>query len=159
MARRDRVCDCDCACVGSCGMKHSPVIGATLQSYFTEESGYVLEADGCSYDTATDLLHAGILEFCGCGNPDGNLRFVLGGLELLDEQRPDGNAWELWFAGHMLREQAHFGSQAVADFFYYWCHRQELTEHGGCIPGWLTAEGKALLALLREWAANPANES
>ena len=105
----------------------------------------------CWHDDAESLIQVGILGFCGCGDPEGNLRYVLGGLRLIDEQCPESEAHGMWYPGHADRVRTYFVSAAAADFFYYWCDEKGLTEHGVGIPGWLTDEGHELLSLLEEW--------
>lgn len=124
-----------------------------LDKYKTADGRYLYE--GCSYEDILDLLQVGILGFCACGNPDDNLVYVLGALELISEDRPNFGAsmdeWSKWSAAHKARELSHFGSEEAASFFYYWADKEGLTEHGGSIPGWLDESGVELLANLREW--------
>lgn len=94
------------------------------------------------------------LNFCHCGMPENNLLYILGGLEIIDEKRPDDRTqFDAWWDAHTKREAAHFGNQSSAYFFYYWADKEGLTEHGGSVPGWLSDEGVALLTKLREWKA------
>lgn len=120
-----------------------------------KDGGY--EYDGCWHESAESVIQVGLLGFCGCGNPDVNLAYILVGLELIDEKCPDAfkdrEAWNVWYTDHTARERAHFGSDAARNFFYYWCDERRLTEHGGSIPGWLDEKGRELLAALSEWAA------
>jgi len=127
----------------------------TLADYQKPDGGY--RFGGGHYDTATDLIQTGMLKFCACGAPEQNLLYVLGGLELIDEDRPDGTLAEFhkWCKKWEKRRQVHFGSEAAADFFFYWADSQELTEHGSSVPGWLTNKGKELMTLLREWKEMP----
>ena len=131
---------------------------ASLDAYKNNNGGYSDGPDNVHHDSATDLLQCGILGFCGCGRPEENLLYVLGGLELIEELHTslrEHDAWEVWWPEYKARELAHFGNENAAYFFCYWCAEQpaELTEHGGSVPGWLTAKGRELLALLREWKA------
>jgi len=129
------------------------VMSAKLADYIV--NGEFVDGAGCFHATAGDLLQAGLLGFCCCGMPDENLRYVLGGLELIESLRssPQGKVeWSAWWEEHKARELRHFGSERAAYFFYYWCSDPaKLTEHGSGVPGWLTEKGKAMLDLLREW--------
>lgn len=114
------------------------MIKRTLKEY---EKGDVYEDDGgCLHEYAEDLLQAGILGFCCCGRPFESLSYIRRGLELIDERE-----------GHKKRLADHFQTDAAMYFFYYWCDKEELTEHGGSVPGWLTEKGSALLSLLRDF--------
>lgn len=94
--------------------------------------------------------------FCGCGNPEANLLYVLGGLALIGERRPnyfttDPATWNAWNEEHHKRAALHFGNDSAESFFYYWCDKEKLTQHGGSIPGWLTEEGQNLLNKLLQF--------
>ena len=125
-----------------------------LSEYKTED-GYYADDKGCHYEDAIDLIQTGILGFCGCGRPEDNLLFILGGLELIDEvhQRKAMPAEEFrqWSQDHQERCVKFFGNENAMQFFHYWTDNQGLTEHGGSIPGWLDDSGEQLLATLREW--------
>lgn len=71
--------------------------------------------------------------FCGCGI-DGDLEFILTGLDVISISWPERQKLEL----------EHFGSDIAAQFFYKWCNAKELTEHGGSVPGWLSDKGRDL---------------
>lgn len=122
----------------------------TLDDY-KKDDGY--EYDGCFYQNADDLLQTGMFGFCGCGRPSENLLYVLGGLELIDEPSPNGTReqFNAWWTGYHERVLKHFGSDEAAYFFYYWADKEELTEHGGGVPGWLGEKGRNILMMLREW--------
>ena len=117
-------------------------------------SDYAVE--GSSSEDATSLLQSQ-LGFCVCGAPEDSLRYILRGLELIEEGSrdvaEDRAAHEAWLSAHFDRRMEHFGTYGAEYFFYYWCDKADLSNHGGSVPGWLTDEGKNLLALLREWSA------
>jgi hypothetical protein len=121
---------------------------------FAKDSGYE-DAEGLYCETADTLLQSGILGFCCCGTVPENLRYISAGLELIGEKSPKGSGdeWNAWYKGWRKRVDDHFKSSAAEYFFFYWADKEKLTEHGGCVPGWLTDKGKDLLAMLREWAA------
>jgi hypothetical protein len=113
------------------------------------------DADGCSYEDAVNLIQVGILGFCGCGVPGMNLAFVRDGLAHID-QKFDGDvfkerdAWHAFWNAKKADEKRIFGSEAAAYFFYYWASKEDLTEHGGSVPGWLSDKGREVLDDLRE---------
>jgi len=111
--------------------------------------------DGCHHETAESLIQTGIMGFCGCGDPEGNLEYVRRGLEHIESKdQPDSNdraAWDVWWRGHQNDEISIFGNSQSAYFFYYWADNLKLTEHGGSVPGWLTEKGNIVLELLRTW--------
>lgn len=120
-----------------------------FSDFATEHGGYI-DKDGCSYDDKEELLQAGILEMCCCGNPELNLWYVMRGLEVVESRRdytPEGYAKSRALADEV------FKSTESENFFYYWTAARDYTEHGGSIPGWLTEKGRDLLEMLREWWA------
>ena len=108
-----------------------------LADFEATEGGY-LDPGGCWCGNAERLIHVGLLGFCGCYDPESNLEYVLAQLEAIEEYR-----WKVWPGKDSL--------PAATYFFWYWCEKEDLTEHGGTVPGWLTGKGEELLGLLREW--------
>lgn len=113
------------------------------------------ELNGAPYDDAESLIQCGILGFCGCGSPKENLAYIFLGLEIihsLSEYDPSVSGdFTKWFSIHKSITESHFKRSESEYFFYYWCNKEGLTEHGGSVPGWLTDKGKELLGLLRSW--------
>lgn len=105
---------------------------------YAKDRGYEDE-DGFYYPDAAGLLAVGLLNLCGCGDPESTLLYILGGLELIEN--PDDEDGR----------RSHFASVGAEYFFYYWCANEGLEEHGGAVPGWLTDKGHTVLSLLREW--------
>jgi hypothetical protein len=122
---------------------------------FRKDDAY--EKDGIHYNDLEELVGTGFLSFCGCGCPDEAMQYVLDGLELIAEDSPDSfkdhEAWNVWWQGHRAKLDAHFKTDGARYFFWYWADKEELTEHGGSVPGWLTEKGRQLLEALREWRA------
>lgn len=110
----------------------------------TEQDGMYVY-DGCHYDTRADALLGGVLGFCLCGQPEEAGAFVARGLELIEQ-------WRKRLPGHEQACLQHFGSAGAAMFFYYWADNQELTEHGGSVPGWLSFKGELCLQALKDIA-------
>ncbi len=100
-----------------------------------------------------ERMQESVLGFCACGMPDENLAYVRDGLAHIAEDGPnpqgDSAAWEAWLREHRERGAQLFGNERAERFFYYWADKEELSEHGGCVPGWLTEKGLAMLADLR----------
>lgn len=113
---------------------------------------YAIDPDDCCYDGPDDLLQTGFLDFCGCGDPEANLEYVRAGLRLIGaiSDAEFGEPTDR-LKGELV---AHCGNEASVAFFRYWADSKGFTEHGASIGyGWLTAEGRQLLALLDEFAA------
>ena len=119
-------------------------------SEFRQGDGSYLYKD-CCHEDATSLLQAGLFEFCGCGRPEDNLEYILAGLEtiaaLQDKVWKESMTYEQWTAACVKN----LGDDKAQYFFFYWADVQELTEHGGSVPGWLSDKGREVLAMLREW--------
>ena len=118
--------------------------------------GYT-DPEGCFYETITSILGE-LCGFCGCGDNESALGYVLGGLDLIAElrelpsERPgEMTAYKAWKA----KARAHFGSEAAAYFFWYWCDDRGWTDHGGSVPGWLTERGEIVRDELRRWDNAP----
>lgn len=119
----------------------------TLKEY--KKGDWYEDENGEFHEFAEDLLQVGILGFCCCGRPFESLSYIRSGLELIDEKHVGD--FNLWWDGHKKRLDEHFKTDAAMYFFYYWCDKEGLTEHGGGVPGWLTENGSALLSLLQDF--------
>lgn len=119
---------------------------------FYKDDGYYDEC-GCFYETAEDFYQTKVFGFCGCGHPNGNLEYVRDGLAHIGKERPENMGQEehsRWFDQWVNEGLEIFGNEKSRYFFFYWCDTNELTEHGGSVPGWLTEKGKQALSDLRE---------
>ena len=132
-------------------------------TYIQTTGNWELNIDGKidEYASHADCLQIGLFDCCGCGMPEENLEYILGGLELIADRGPelhgpsaDQEAWDKWWAQHRDWVVQHHGSMKAAYFFYYWADNLNLTEHGGSVPGWLTEKGNIVLELLRSWNSN-----
>lgn len=113
------------------------------------------------YESLEQILQVGICKGCCCGYPQENLEYILSALELIGDRGPDTigprankDEWNKWWNEHQAKIIAHHGNIRAAYFFYYWANEMEFTEHGGAVPGWLTAKGIELLHLLKNWKAS-----
>lgn len=122
-----------------------------IDKFKTEDGVYVDEENGVEFDTAGEFIleWIGLFGFCGCGFPEDALEFLRQALAHV-KMRADEN---VTFEAVKQDELSVFGSQGCAYFMYYVLDKAELTEHGGCVPGWLTKEGKELLEDLEELKA------
>jgi len=98
------------------------------------------------------------LNFCCCGVPEDNARYIRDGLKLIGEKAPDvvgREHFESWFRKHRLRETNLHGNDRACWFFKYWADSCGFTEHGsGISAGWLTTNGEEFLAKLERAIEN-----
>lgn len=111
-----------------------------------DQSTQCYEYEGCSYQTVEDIVQTGIFGFCGCGSQEDNLKYILEGLEYINWRLEDKTTD---FNNKLIQQNEIFGNEKAAYFFYYWCDKEELTEHGGSVPGWLSPKGKLLVSILK----------
>lgn len=98
-----------------------------------------------------EFLHE---RMCLCGNPEAVLGMLLRLLRWIDTDlgKPGPN-WSDVVSSWRAQFTEWCPDQGTQYFLLYWLdhHAQDLTEHGGSVPGWLTKKGKDLLeALARE---------
>lgn len=110
-----------------------------IDQYKNQTGKYCHSNLGIETECPFEFIQLAILGFCGCGEPSGNLDYVRIGLKLLQE------ATELEREDYAKERSRIFGTNGSVNFFYYWADKEELTEHGGCLPGWLSPKGKVLL--------------
>ena len=98
------------------------------------------DEEGISYAGAEDFLQTKILNFCCCGRPFENIKYVgkiLRYIHDLKEKVWNGKiSYEAW-----EEEGKKIGSVESLYFAYYYLTEIDLLEHGGSVPGWLTAKG------------------
>jgi len=116
---------------------------------YEQEDGSYVDDDGCHYDDLAEFIQTGVFGFCGCGDNEANLELIGKGLEHIDSMHPDGVDFDDWWHKWKDAGVAICGNESSKQFFFYWCDKEGLTEHGGCIPGWLTAKGKSVLSALK----------
>ena len=102
----------------------------------------------------TDDIQCDFLGFCGCGLPEENLHYIMVGLQRIDSLRDHSELtheeWDKFFSNHKRQCLEHFGNESSEYFFYYWCAKEGITEHGVGLPGWLTEKGYTLLTRLQQ---------
>lgn len=79
------------------------------------------------------------------GSPDENVTFIGNVLRLFEYR--ENNTYDQWKG--KVRELLPTGD--VEYFMWYWLDKEEYTEHGGSVPGWLTDKGKQLLSDINAW--------
>lgn len=107
--------------------------------------------NGVTYSNLSELIQVSVFGFCSCGDSEANLKYVRDGFRhinsLMDQPR-DHSSFDEWYAEMKKRGLDLFGNEQPQNFFFYWADKEGYTEHGGCIPGWLTEKGKDLLKAL-----------
>ena len=103
------------------------------------------------------------LGMCGCGRPEGAMKYILGAMLLLwDSQRksdllltPSGGVtpeWEAHFEEYRKNVNEYFHSEGENDgieyHMWYYLDDNGLTDHGGSVPGWLSEHGKEVMKRL-----------
>lgn len=105
-----------------------------------ETPGWYLDADGVSYQDASEFLAGGVFKWCGCGMKEEALIYVRDILSLIrgiEDSKFTKEAWN--------ELQKYFKSYKDYYFALYWMDNLGLTQHGGSVPGWLTEKGEAIL--------------
>ena len=102
------------------------------------------DEDGCYHEDAESVITAS-LGFCGCGSPDLALKYVKQSLELVQDYQ------DLEYEGWEVKKNKFFNNNEGSEYFmWYFLNDKGLTEHGSCVPGWLSESGKELLSDLKE---------
>lgn len=107
---------------------------------------------GLSWESPLDY-YASKLGACGCGSPEIHVRYVRDALRAV-ANAPDFTdrvyeSYAKWLG--KLNEwrsdmaEVFRNDNRAEQFMWYWLDRNGYTEHGSCVPGWLTDSGKATL--------------
>jgi hypothetical protein len=103
-----------------------------------------------------------VLGFCGCGDPEEALRYVMRVLRAVNTKAPDAvrdapwsdgmSLWNEWYhtVYRPTLDAIFHGDRGAEYFAFYLLTDKELLEHGGSVPGWLTPLGEDVLADLEE---------
>jgi hypothetical protein len=104
-------------------------------------------------DDLTDEIQVELFGFCGCGQPEENIIFIMGGLDLISRHHKTGKPYDKGHYDLWNKESLeYFKTYQIQSFFHYWADSMDLTEHGGGIGGsWLTDKGEDVLERLRFW--------
>ena len=109
-----------------------------------------LDEDDIYYDNAEDFIQTKILGFCGCGDQEANLFYIRDVLQYIDRLKTHVHEDILTFQDWYAEGDELFKTEGARYFAYYFMDREELTEHGSSVPGWLTEKGYELLEDLNE---------
>ncbi len=122
-----------------------------IDKFKNEDGCYVDQENGLEYETAVEFIleSPALFNFCGCGSPEDALEFLRQSLAHVKMRSDEA----ITFEAITQDELSVFGSQGCAYFMYYVLDKAGLTDHGGCVPGWITKEGEELLEDLEELKA------
>ena len=104
------------------------------------------QKDGCTYTDIESFIATGLFGFCGCGNNESAIEYVYKAMCLVWKLKTV--VWEKKLDYEIWRTEIgiFFNSDDGAEYFmWYFLDNAGLTEHGGSVPGWLTADGEELL--------------
>ena len=96
---------------------------------------------------------------CFCGMPEeaaALLRDVLRAMKTRADLSDNGAAHDHPDVEETRRrERELLPTDGIYYTYHYWLSNKGLTEHGGSVPGWLTAQGHEVLAALERYGADP----
>jgi len=111
--------------------------------------GYFTYNNGGACNTLEEIYQTEILNFCGCGMPDENLKFIKDVLELIEYRRShdeEKETWDEFWDKYKIKElELYSDNEGLRYFIWYVFDSMGITDHGGSVPGWLTPLGKNLL--------------
>ncbi len=133
---------------------------------FKQPDGCYIDANEVHHSSAEDYLCAQ-LGFCGCGMPNEALKFTRDALQLIEDlhtlnHRPECDErtiWEKHYDDWNAKVAQLLPTNGHEYFVWYFFDAKRLTEHGGSVPGWLTAAGRTMLQDLNAWIENSENET
>lgn len=109
---------------------------------YKQPDGSYIDEDGCHYETATELL-ANMLNFCGCGYVEDAIEYVYRSLCLVWKLQHEVGITEM--PNWCTEVEGYYGSKGAEYFMWYYLHNLKLTQHGTCVPGWLTEKGEDIM--------------
>jgi hypothetical protein len=115
---------------------------------YKQPDGTYLDDKGSSYQDAETFLQDKYLNHCYCGNPDINIKYVADVLAHIDSRDTfkSKTRYDEWIAaGNHL-----YPNDTIRNFVWYVMDSLRFTEHGGCIPGWLTDKGREFMEDVKE---------
>jgi|GEM_PF-3495685 len=114
------------------------------------KDGELADPDGCYCKDELELVHGGLLKFCGCGAPEDAMRFLRDMLAHIADDRREAMGFDAWYKEWTAKESAIYGPPAARWLFLYLLDTAGLAEHGSSVNScWLTDKGKHILELLR----------
>jgi hypothetical protein len=114
---------------------------------YRQEDGTYLDEEGITHENAVDFL-CSKLNFCGCGQPEEGLYYVLKSLRYIDLLK---DVWNKKMSNELYCNKSPFNSEGEEMFVRYILDHLGFTTHGGGVGGaWLEDKGKELLSDLEE---------
>jgi len=102
-------------------------------------------------DELREFLY-GDMGMCGCGQPENFFKFLRDSLrfykkrqEMWETKQDSMGLYEEYMKSIGMEERP-----GLAYWWMYWLDHVDLTEHGGCVPGWLTHFGVIVLEAMEE---------
>lgn len=108
-----------------------------MESYldlFWNKETKTYDIDHCNYENPTEAIVEGIFSFCGCGYPISVLYALKEEMEIIKSEDID-----------KLKRSDSIIDEGHRHIIWYLLDSRNFTEHGGCVPGWLTDRGEGLL--------------
>jgi hypothetical protein len=94
---------------------------------------------------------------CLCGSPEEALATLLRLLEWIDD-RPTSSTppaeWSKACDDRQAKLDAWCPDEGTQYLLFYWLDHEDITEHGGAVPGWLTKKGEGLKGALERESGN-----
>lgn len=109
------------------------------------------ESFNCHWGDLQGFLLGCVLNQCCCGSPSDVIRFIFDTIEHLGMPYDDDKVHGAGNGPRWLNRKAAEAKYGDGPLYFVWHNLEvlDLTEHGGCAPGWLTGEGDHFLELLR----------
>jgi hypothetical protein len=114
-----------------------------LKALKSEGADWWVDKEGLSWERPIDYV-GHFFGICGCGRPEDALQYIG---KALVAMRDASDPWDNE-KRQMLFSMFH--DDGAAYFFWYRMDNLDLTEHGGAVPGWLTAKGKDMIVAIEE---------
>jgi len=121
--------------------------------------GYT-DANGIWWEDALSFYHSGVMGFCGCGDPEMTMRYVLKVLLHIDYRKAKLNHLSdlEWIKANVEYNKVGlelFGSDEAEWFMKYVLDNKGLSEHGCSVnSAWLTQRGREMMEDLTEIFGN-----
>lgn len=120
----------------------------TLNDWIAAGMPEVLHVDGVAMDWSCFVFDE--IGLCGCGDPVAAAQLLIQVLEWLDERPQSARSY--------LALGESLPNGPLRELIFHWIDDREWTEHGTCLPGWLTERGKRALKVLNWFVAHEADD-